>query len=86
MNQPLTNDQIYFCELCNGPGSTKHHLVPKSVRLERGLQANAIMRACGRCHSDIHYYISNWELATQFNSPEKIKLELKRRKLWPLEP
>lgn len=72
--------QLYFCAICGGPGSTKHHLVPKAVRIKRGLLANKIMRCCPKCHADIHYYFSHWELATRFNEEKPLKAELEKRK------
>jgi hypothetical protein len=78
--EPINQKQIYFCFICNGPGTSKHHLVPRKVRQERGTQANAIVRTCCKCHRDIHYYISHFELDTKFNTPELLKLELSRRK------
>jgi hypothetical protein len=38
------------------------------------------VRACRKCHDDIHYYFSHLELATQFNQPDLLRMELKQRK------
>lgn len=78
--EPRKQKQIYFCFLCNGPGTSKHHLVPKQVRQYRGTTANLIVRTCRKCHNDIHYYFSNWELATKFNSEERLRNELPVRR------
>ena len=43
-----------------------------------------IIRLCPRCHKDVHYYFSNWELAVKFNSLESLTGELKTRRAWPI--
>jgi len=81
--------QIHFCAICNGPGSTKHHLWPQKLRRQilNGAPGNsdspswgAVMRVCGSCHADIHFYFSHWELAMKYNEPERIKTEMAKRK------
>lgn len=72
--------QIYFCAICNGPGSTRHHLAPVATKMPY----MGIIRLCPRCHKEVHYYFSNWELAVKFNSLESLTGELKTRRAWPI--
>ena len=65
--------QIYFCAFCNGPGTTRHHLFPGQGRHET-------IRLCRRCHNEVHWYFSNAELAMKFNSEERLRCELEKRK------
>jgi len=85
--EPLDQKQIYFCAICGGPGSTRHHLIPKAIYAyppRTKTSGNLTIRTCPQCHSDIHYYFSHWELALQFNTEERIKTELSKRKSWKL--
>ena len=88
--EPKDQKQIYFCAICGGNGGTKHHLLPKSTRREwrgpGGSQMMPTMRTCRKCHDDIHYFISHWELAMFFTSEDKLKNELARRKAWRSSP
>jgi len=81
--------QIYFCAICNGPGTTLHHFTPKqtakrlnNVDLESILDFDyyKTIRVCRRCHDDIHYYLSHWELATKYNNESSLINELNNRK------
>jgi len=79
--------QIYFCFFCGGPGSTKHHLFPRSIADRIGAskeQKQKVIRLCPRCHQDVHFYFSHYELATRFNDHVKLKLEWQVRKNWKL--
>ena len=79
--EPWTQKQIHFCYICNGPGSSEHHLIPKSVQADRLKKVVVLkMRACHTCHHDIHYYFSHWELAISYFTPESLKAELTRRR------
>ena len=76
---------IYTCVICGGPGGSRHHLIPKSVRdkyltLQQNADLHATIRTCPRCHGDIHFYFSNWELALKFNTEEALRIELRERK------
>lgn len=82
--EPWTQKQVYFCVICNGPGGTRHHLVPKSIERDHPKFKNRkdTIRLCSRCHREVHYYFSHWELAVKFNSAETVKSELHKRKTW----
>jgi hypothetical protein len=75
-----TEEQKYFCFICGGPGSTRHHLVPKSFVPRGFLNGHAMIRLCPNCHAEVHFYFSNYDLAIHFNTAEKLKNELVRRK------
>jgi len=70
--------QVYFCFFCAGAGSTEHHLIPREVQQKKfgRIIHNDSVRCCTNCHKAIHYFFCNSELAEQFNTPEKLKLEL----------
>lgn len=72
--------QIFFCALCNGPGSTRHHFAPVATKMPH----MGTCRLCPRCHREVHYYFSNWELAVRFNSLESLSGELKIRRAFPI--
>ena len=77
------NKQIYFCAICNGPGSTRHHLIPTEA-LKRSKFFNksnhqVMVRLCVKCHETINYYFSNWEMAVKYNTIEKLITELRIR-------
>jgi hypothetical protein len=83
--EPIKQRQIYFCALCGGNGTSSHHLFPKSAwKRMNPKPLMRFMRLCGKCHNDIHFYFSVWELALKFNTPETIKPELEKRKTWKL--
>jgi hypothetical protein len=77
--EPWTAKQIYFCAFCPGPGVTKHHLVPRSVRDFRG-PGKLTIRLCNDCHADVHRFFSLLELARRFNTEKSLREELKKRK------
>ncbi len=79
--------QIYTCFVCGGPGTTRHHFVPKHARMKmkrHDTKSKDTVRACSHCHSDIHYYFSNWELAVKFNTEATLVEELRNRRLFSL--
>jgi hypothetical protein len=78
--EPYGQVQIYFCAICNGPGTTRHHLIPRSTR--NGNRDTILL--CRDCHADVHWFFSNWELALKFNTEELLKTELAKRKEWKL--
>lgn len=69
----MTQDHI--CELCNRSVSilTKHHLIP----LEKGGKKLDTIHLCPTCHTAIHSLFTNRELASRFNSLERIKNDFK---------
>ncbi len=73
-------EQYYTCELCKRNVSfvTKHHLIP----LEKGGKKldTDIIQLCQTCHSAIHALFTNRELASRFNSLDRIKNDLKIKK------
>lgn len=85
ITEERTQRQIHFCFICGGSGATRHHLIPKathpSMRGNRFFWRETV-RTCRRCHDEIHQHFSHWELALQFNSTERLKGALKKRKEW----
>lgn len=74
----LNNNQ---CELCERfTRLTIHHLLPKSEHkrlIKRGLFDkhqcdNLTIKICRNCHNSCHQYISNKDLADEFNSIDKL--------------
>ena len=67
--------QVHICELCNRSVSmlTKHHLIP----LEKGGKKLDTIHLCPTCHTAIHALFTNRELASRFNSLERIKNDFK---------
>ena len=67
--------QSHICELCNRSVSTitKHHLIP----LEKGGKKLDTIHLCPTCHTAIHALFTNRELASRFNSLERIKNDYK---------
>lgn len=67
--------QSHICELCNRSVSiiTKHHLIP----LEKGGKKLDTIHLCPTCHTAIHSLFTNRELASRFNSLERIKNDYK---------
>lgn len=78
--EPWNQKQIYFCAICGGPGGTRHHLVPKLVAKQRKKLHEEIIRTCRKCHDDIHFYFSHYELAEEFNTEDSLRRELRKRK------
>lgn len=72
----MPEQQKYFCAICCGPGSTKHHLVPKGLGTPNN---NNVIRLCRKCHVLVYYFFSHWELAMFFNTEQTIKTELSIR-------
>lgn len=60
----------HICELCNRNVSiiTKHHLIP----LEKGGKSFDIIYICPTCHTAIHALFTNRELASRYNSLERL--------------
>ena len=67
--------QSHICELCNRSVSiiNKHHLIP----LEKGGKKLDTIHLCPTCHTAIHALFTNRELASRFNSLERIKKDYK---------
>jgi hypothetical protein len=85
ITEPRDQKQIHFCAICGGPGTSRHHLVPRGVRGQISPNPRTeLIRTCASCHREIHYYFSHWELALRFNTEERIKTELAKRKVWKL--
>ncbi|EGJ50615.1 hypothetical protein V6C53_10910 [Desulfocurvibacter africanus] len=68
------------CDLCGRPElTTRHHLFPRSLhrRLKRKKDARAqdlreIVDLCAPCHIRIHQIFSEKELASEYNSLERL--------------
>ena len=69
------------CELCERErATTSHHLIPKKVHSKkwaRGWFTKFEMNfrradLCHDCHSEIHRYFTNKELAQKYNTVEKL--------------
>ncbi|TDN37211.1 HNH endonuclease [Hymenobacter sp. UV11] len=49
--------------------TTRHHLVPR----EEGGRYGAIVELCQPCHSSVHRFLSNRELARQYPTVEALR-------------
>lgn len=67
------------CVLCStNVALSRHHLVPRSkshVRSQRGT-----IWVCKGCHTDVHWFFTNMELAVQFYDTDKLRYELEKRR------
>lgn len=74
--------QIFWCEFCHGPGSTKHHLIPHSLKtyVSPAQRIRETIRLCSRCHTEVHYFFSNSELGYTYNDPALLLKELEARR------
>lgn len=78
--EPISQSQIYFCLICNGPGTTKHHFVPRQIEKQvENKPRIKYTRLCGPCHGAVHKLFKHKELATKFNTDESLKAEFNIR-------
>ncbi|HEX8464806.1 MAG TPA: hypothetical protein VF627_09345 [Abditibacterium sp.] len=63
------------CALCEREVAklTEHHLKPKS-RLKKG-ESTPTIWICSACHRQIHALFTNWQLADEYNSLERLRDE-----------
>jgi hypothetical protein len=78
--EPLNQKQVHFCVFCQGPGTSKHHVLPRSLGLRGEGSKPITVRTCRPCHNDIHRFFTNLELGQTYNTVETLKPELERRK------
>lgn len=73
--------QKFWCHFCGGPGTTKHHLVPRSV-VDRCPQYRiwGTIRLCRPCHDEVHRLFGPLELGLKWNDPVNLQLEFYRRR------
>ena len=80
---PMNQEQVYFCVFCNGPGTSKHHLIPQEILKQRDLDLDLhfrrTVRSCRKCHRAIHDLFSNEELADDYYTLELLRPEFERR-------
>ena len=59
------------CELCERTvqETSRHHLVPR----EEGGRYGPVVNLCQPCHSSVHRFLSNQELARQYHSVEALR-------------
>lgn len=63
-----------LCFICGAAGTSKHHLFPKGawpVRDRTWKSCNVWL--CEPCHRKVHRKASNEDLATRYNTKEKLK-------------
>jgi hypothetical protein len=82
--ESLDQMQVHFCGICNGPGTSRHHFIPKEVVHVNPARKDDTVRLCSVCHRDVHFYFSNMELAMWYNTTDSIRPELERRKGSPV--
>lgn len=76
-------DRPDLCELCRRPGCelTKHHLFPRATHRSQSIRkqtsreqrVTAISWLCRPCHSAIHRFISEKQMARQYHTIERLK-------------
>ena len=70
------------CQLCERDMAqlTAHHLIPRQTVKRKQADAGPTIDICSACHSQIHSFYSNLQLARELNSLEKLQSEPKMRK------
>ncbi|GAC1356162.1 MAG: hypothetical protein NVSMB42_14810 [Herpetosiphon sp.] len=65
------------CALCEREveALTKHHLTPRKMVKRRDVEAGPTILICWACHRQIHGLFDHRELASSFNSVEKLQAE-----------
>lgn len=74
------------CILCDRlcPKLTAHHLIPRQYARRKQLDVGETIPICPPCHKQIHSLFDNKRLATELNSPEKLRAtpELQKFLTW----
>lgn len=60
-----------WCRICERKADTRHHIVPRQIKAPMPGQQNRIP-LCFACHSWLHKYYSNAELAEEMGSIEEM--------------
>ena len=83
MAEPTELEREEHCELCKRPDLllTRHHLIPRSQhnksRTQRNFSRDAmktdIALLCRPCHSQVHRWFDNHELASYYRTIERLR-------------
>lgn len=59
------------CDLCERPvqSTSRHHLVPR----EEGGKYGPVVNLCQPCHSSVHRFLSNRDLARRYSTIEALR-------------
>jgi hypothetical protein len=79
----------HWCEICNKLAFNRHHLYPRSAQHVCGLTIfwrTETIWVCRKCHTEIHLFFRNGELAAKFNTAEALKVELPKRRALAIAP
>lgn len=64
------------CEICGiNKAKQRHHLIPVSMEKTNLEQKPRLLMVCRNCHREIHRRFSNYKLALELNSKEKLRDE-----------
>jgi hypothetical protein len=70
------------CELCQREVNrlTVHHLIPRQAVKRKKADPGPTVEICSPCHSQIHHFFTNLELAQNYNTLDKLKNEPRMQK------